>query len=151
MGRVQPIRDLGQQGECPLRLQAALALDQALEVDALDILHDEVWSAVDFAEIVHGDDVRMLDPGGRRRLDAEALEIAVVARELRGDELDRPREVERQVGGAVDHAHAAARDLLVDPVAAVEHRSRRQRVHGLAPALHASLIRDVPQPVKREA
>ena len=135
MGRVQPVRDLSQQGERALGHQGTLALDQAFEVDALDILHDEVWGSIDFTEIVDGHDVRMLDPGGRRRLDPEALEVAVVPRELRRDELHRPREIERHVDRAVDHAHAAARDLLLDPVAPVEDGPRVQRID-CRPALH---------------
>jgi hypothetical protein len=150
MGRVQPVGDLSQQGERALGHQGPFELDQAFEVDALDILHDQVWGPVDFTEIVDGHDVRMLDPGGGRGLDPEALEVAVVPRELRRDELHRPWEVEREVDRTVDHAHAAARDLLLDPVATVEHRSRRQRLHGL-PALHGSLIRDVAEPCKQEA
>src|SRR3954469_19503718 len=135
MGRVQAVRDLSQQGERAPWRERPFTRYQPLQVDAFDILHDEVWRSVDLTEVMYRDDVRMVDAGGGGGLDPEALQVAAVARELRRDQLHRSRQIERDVRRAVDDAHPAARDLLLDPVAAVEHRPRCERIRGL-PAVH---------------
>ena len=111
MGRVQRFGDLSQQPERASGLQRPLTLHQPLQVHALHPLHDEIWRAVDLAEVVHAHNVRVLDPRGGGGLDPEALEIARVARELGRDHLHRARQAERDVGRAVDDPHPAARDL----------------------------------------
>ena len=73
--------------------------------------------AVGLARGVHGEDPRMVDGGREPRLAQEALAERLVARELGRDELQRDRPVERELGGAVDDAHAAATDDAVDAVA----------------------------------
>ena len=59
----------------------------------------------------------MLEPRREAGLAQEALAEAGAVGELAGDHLQRHRPFEAEVGGAVDDAHAAARDLLFDPVA----------------------------------
>ena len=59
----------------------------------------------------------MVDGGREPRLAQEALAERVVARELGSDELQRDRSVERELGRAVDDAHATAADDALDPVA----------------------------------
>jgi hypothetical protein len=50
------------------------------------------------------------------RLAQEPLAEALVLGQLRGDQLERHRPLQRQVGGAVDHAHPAATDQSVNSV-----------------------------------
>ena len=64
------------------------------------------------AGLVHRDDVGVLDRGGQPRLALEALAEHRVLRALGRDQLDRHRALERQLGGAVDDAHATAPDRL---------------------------------------
>ena len=59
----------------------------------------------------------MLERHGQLRLAGEALAEALVERKLGRDELQRDRPLQAQVVRAVDDAHPAAADQLVDPVA----------------------------------
>jgi hypothetical protein len=51
------------------------------------------------------------------RLDEEALAKVRIFGQLRSEQLERHRPLERQVVGAVDDAHAAAADELLQPIA----------------------------------
>ena len=59
----------------------------------------------------------MLERHGELRLAGEALVEALVERELGRDELQRDRPLQPQVVGAIDDAHPAPADQLLDPVA----------------------------------
>ena len=69
----------------------------------------------------------MVERRGEPRLAQEALAEALVLGELGRDQLERDRPLEREVGRAVDDAHAAAADHLLDAVAR-ERRAGRERV-----------------------
>src|SRR6185436_9334941 len=75
-------------------------------------------NAAILAQLVHGDDVRMLQPRGRLGLDLEALEVLLLEQPLASERLDRCLALERLVEPAVDHAHAAAPEPADDAVAA---------------------------------
>src|SRR5690606_21065954 len=97
-------RDLERAGD----VDRTLALDHAAELDALEVLHDEVHAAVLGGPRVRDvDDVRVTDLRGRTRLAAEPLDEighAAVARvqDLEGDAL-----ADLDVLGHVDLAHPA--------------------------------------------
>ena len=95
----------------------ALAGQQALEVDPGHVAHDEVEMAALLAGRVDRDDVRMVDRGRHARLALEALTEARIARPLGGDQLDGDGPAERQLGRAVDDAHAAAAGDRLDAAA----------------------------------
>src|SRR5262249_30228668 len=57
-------------------------------------------------EIVHGDDVRMIEPGQRPGLARETLGERWVARYLWRQDLDRDQAIELRLPGLVDRPHA---------------------------------------------
>ena len=96
------------------------------------VLHDEVDDVAVARLIVDGHEVGVGEATGVDRLPAEPLDERLIGDEVLVHDLDRDLAVEAQVGSAVDHRHAAAGDLRVDPVAVVEdHADERigQRVH----------------------
>jgi hypothetical protein len=100
-----------------LRGQPPVARQQALQVGALHVAHDEVEVAALFARRVHRDHVRMVDRRGHARLALEALAEAGVARSLGRDQLDRDGAAERKLRRAVHDAHAAAAGDRLDAAA----------------------------------
>jgi hypothetical protein len=134
MGGVERRGDLAADVDRAVGPQPPVALEDRRQVLALDVLHREVEQAVDLARVVDGDDVRMLQGGGDPGLAREPLAEAGGLGEVRRDDLDGGPPAQVQVLGAVDHAHAAAADPLLDPVAR-DHRAEarviaRVRHHG---------------------
>ena len=70
-------------------VQRRLVLDELLERAAVEVLHRDVVGAVPLAAVVDRDDVLVLEPGGVRRLAAEALDELLVLGEARVEELQR--------------------------------------------------------------
>ncbi len=100
------------------RLQQ-VAVDRVAEVRALEELHRHVEEPVLLlAEVVHGDDVRVVEEGGRLGLALEALEGLVAGRRAHGERLQGDEAVEDGVLGLVDLAHRAVAELTDDPVLA---------------------------------
>ena len=91
--------------------------DQLLERPPLDVLHDDVVGAVRLASIEDGDDVRVREAGGMRRLSAEALDELLVVRVAAVEHLDGDTPAELLVLGEVDVGHAAAAELARHAVA----------------------------------
>ena len=85
--------------------------------------------AVGFVDRVNDGDVGMLERGGRLRFLHEALPAFGVVDEIVGQDLERDLAIEAQVHRAVDHAHAAAADLVEDLV--VRKRAPDQPVWGV--------------------
>ena len=104
------------------RARATLA-DQLLERAPLDVLHDDEVRAVRLPAVVDRDDVRMGEPGGVRRLAAEALDELVVVRVALVQDLHRDPPAELLVLREVDVGHPSAAELPGDPVARGEERS----------------------------
>ena len=116
VGGVECVRDLGDDARRPLRLEAAAAPDQGLEVRPLDPAHRDEERALGLPRLVDGDDVRMVDRGREQRLPLEALAEAVVVGQVRSDELQRHGALQRQLGRVVDDSHTAAPGEGLDPV-----------------------------------
>ena len=119
-GRVRGVeraRDLVDDQRRPQRVQPALGAQQLVQVGARHPAHHEVQPAVLLARLVDRDHVRMIDRRRHPRLALEALAEARVGRVLGGDQLQRDRAPERELGGAVDDAHAAAAGDRLDPAA----------------------------------
>ena len=102
----------------------AVAIHRLLHPLALDELHHEVRVAAALPEVEDLDQVRVLEPREHRRLAPQVLHERRVLGQVRAQHLDRHRPLEREVLGAVDHAHAAAADLVQEPVRAAERRAQ---------------------------
>ncbi len=100
-------------------------LNQLLEVLALDVLEDDVLTALVLATVDHRDDVRMAELGNRACLAAEALDVLLVRRELLVEDLDRDDSVEQPVMRVPDGRHSAASDERQELVAIRDHITRR--------------------------
>jgi hypothetical protein len=99
-------------------VEPAGALDERAQVGALDEAHRDEQQAVDLARVVDRHDVRVLERRGDPRLALEALAEVLVGREVRRDDLEGDRAVEREVRRPVDDAHPATPGDALDPVAA---------------------------------
>src|SRR6516225_4518574 len=78
---------------------------------AVDELHGEVVGLVVLADSQDGDDVGVLQQGGRLDLVMEALQMALVQRRGRRQYLDRDVPAQRNLLGLEHDAHAAPADL----------------------------------------
>ncbi len=94
-------------------IEPALVRDQLAQVGVLDVAHRDEELAVLLARVVDRQDVRLVERGSGPRLALEALAEVRVVGVLARDQLERDDAAEREVGGAVDDAHAAPpRDFL---------------------------------------
>ena len=147
MGGVQCARDLSADRQRPGRLERMLGAQQLCEVGSDDEAHGQVEAAVDIACVVDRHDVRMLERHRELGLPGEPLAETLVERELGRDELERHCPLEPQVVGAVDDAHPAAADHVLDPVAdEVSASPGRQLDHPTVP----SAFRADPTPRPRD-
>ena len=83
-------------------------LGQAL---AVDVLHRKEVLAVELADVVDVDDVRVAEPGGGLRLGLEAADQLGRGQVAGQDHLHGHGAVEALLPGLVDHAHPAPADL----------------------------------------
>ena len=114
---VERVGDLGDHARGARGVEPALAPEDPVQVRARHVAHDEVEVAVLLAGRVDRDDVRMVDRRGEAGLALEALPQLGVRRAVGGDELERDRAAEPQLGRTVDHAHAAGAEDLLDAAA----------------------------------
>ena len=97
--------------------------EQRGEVFAIHVLHGDERHAFDLADVVNAADVGVGDLAGDADFAMEAFEQALIARGLFGQEFQRDGLAEREVGGAIDFAHAAAAEQGDDAIAAAEQRA----------------------------
>ena len=90
---------------------------QRVQVGAVDVAHHEVQPAVLLARGVDRDHVRVVDRRRHARLALEALAEGGVGGAVVGDQLDRDRPPEAELGRAVDDAHPARPGDGLDPAA----------------------------------
>ena len=83
-------------------------------------LHDDVGHAVDLAEVVDADEVRVVELGHGLGLGLEAAAEVLRRRRTRGEDLDGDVAVEGVLAGLVDGPHAALGDEGVDVVGGQE-------------------------------
>ena len=111
-----------QPGRLPRRQRA---LQETLrERAAVHQLHGEELLPVGLADLMDGDDVRMVQPRDRLRLGAEARQLLRPGEGGRADELQGDGALEPEVLRLVDDPHAAVSDLPQQPVLS-EHRRQR--------------------------
>ena len=109
----------------PVNGEGSAGPDQALEVFAVHILHDDVMGVPVLAYVVDGDDVRVRQVGDVARFLAEPLEELRIAGQARTQYLDRYRAAQGEIGGLVDDGHAARSLLRQQPVPPVQKRLLR--------------------------
>ena len=90
--------------------------EAALERLPLEQLHRDEGAPLVLVRVVDRADVRVVEGRGRARLALEALDGLAVPGQLVRQELERHRAAQARVLGLVDDTHAAAADLLEDPV-----------------------------------
>jgi hypothetical protein len=118
---VERAQELAHEPHELLGLEALVVVEAVLEIASADELHDDEGDVAFLAEVVHLDDVRVVEPGDRLRLLAKAHRV--FARDLLvevalEDGLDRDRAVQLRVERLVHEAHGAGADLPLQPVAA---------------------------------
>ena len=91
-------------------------VDGMLQRQAIQKFHDDEGAAVGLPDVVNRADVGMIQRRGRLRLAMKSAQRLGIACHAFGKELQRDETVEARVLGFVDHAHAAAAQLLQDPV-----------------------------------
>ena len=100
--------DLGDDRDRARRLEPLLLREQRAEVGALDVAHGEVERPALRARVEDRHHVRMIQACGQPALALEARAEDGIPGQRRHEEFQRDGPVEGQVGGPVDHAHAAA-------------------------------------------
>ena len=114
VGVLQRLADRRDDGERLFGFEFAVA-QQVAEVHAVDEFHDEIEESAGFAEVVDGDDVRVVELGEQFGLAGEALgETSPRPTRSGGEDLDGDDPVERFLAGLVNHAHAAAAEAFED-------------------------------------
>ena len=88
----------------------------SFSVRALQILHRDEGAAVLLADVMNGADVGMIQRGRGASLPLESAQRLPVASQIVRQELERDEATEPGVLRFVDHAHAAAAELLDDAV-----------------------------------
>jgi len=99
-----------------------LAANPVAEALALDEGHGEPQPAGDLARVQHGEDVRVLQPGGEADLALESLRPQRRG-QLGVEHLERHRPVVPKVLGQVNDGHAPAAELALDLVAIPQSRA----------------------------
>ena len=95
-----------------LRARYRRAVHTLGEAAPLNQLHAQVGAALMLADLVNGNDLRMVHLGGRLRLVVKALQFGGRGEPAREDHLQGDETVEALLAGLVDDAHAPAGDLL---------------------------------------
>ncbi len=116
VGVGQRVGDLGRDPDGVGDRQLAEMVEAVAQVVAVHVRHHVVEEARGFAGIVEGEDVGMLEPGGDLDLAEEALG-AQRGGQLGPENLDGDFSAVAEVGGQVDHGHAALTQLALQRVA----------------------------------
>src|ERR1700737_3657692 len=106
--RLAYLRDISQQNN---EILVSFLGDDLIETFPIEILHDEVRSTIDFAVVMNGYDIFVLQLPGCLRFLAEAFQQIGVFGVKSRDDFDRNGSADRGVAGFVDDAHAASADL----------------------------------------
>src|SRR6185436_1288935 len=117
---VERIEQLAHDAHCFLEVEALVRVEEVLQLLAANELHDQVGDVAFLGEVVHLDDVRMVEPRDGLRLARKPHRV--VFRGIRvqmafEDGLDRDPAIEFRVDTLVDHAHGALTEHALDVVA----------------------------------
>ena len=114
---------LGGDPERGVHRELPLPAEPVAEALALDERHGEPEPAVGLARVEHGEDVRMLQPGGEADLPLEPLG-AEAGGQVQMEHLERDRPVVPEVLRQPDRGHAAAAELALEGVAVPQSRAQ---------------------------
>ena len=117
VGGVERGGDLRHELGGALGLELPAIAQERVQVGARHIAHHQVQRPVVLPGRVDRDHVRMVDRSRHARLALEAFPELLIAGALGRQELQRHRPPETQLGGPVDHAHAAAAGHRFDAAA----------------------------------
>jgi hypothetical protein len=117
MGRIQGAGHLATDRQCTRWLKGALRAQELPQIRPSDEAHRKVEATVDLPCVMNRYDVWMLKRHRELGLPGEALAEALIERELRRDKLERHGSFQPEVARAINDAHAATADQLLDPVA----------------------------------
>ena len=118
---VERVAQLGHDAHGFLQVEALVRVEEGLEFLALDELHDEVGDFAFLAEVVHLDDVRVVQPRDRLGLAHEPHRVIlgrVLVEVALQDRLDRHAPAQARIDALVDDAHGALTERALDVVAA---------------------------------
>ena len=104
----------------------AAPFEQRLQIDAVDVLHDDEVRVLAVADVEHLHDVRVLEGERQPRLVQEHRDELLVLGEGRQDALDGDVLLEpaHRFRDAAEHlCHASGRDSLGDAISTIGHRS----------------------------
>ena len=87
-----------------------------LQRDPVQKLHDEIRPAIFLTDVVDSADIGMVERGCRLRFPPESFQCLAVLLQFFGKEFQRDKPSQARVFGFIDDAHAAAAQLLHDPV-----------------------------------
>lgn len=118
MGGVEGVGDLPDDLQGTLGGQRPGVGEQGAQVPTVDQSHVDEQSAVDLAPVVDRDDMGVVQLRGDPRFAQEPVTGGGIAGDRRAEELQGDDPALARVGGAVDLAHPAAADELVDRVGA---------------------------------
>ena len=124
--RLQRLADLPGQGKPLVERQRPLALQEALEVRPLDVVHRDETDLAGLPEVVDPQDVLVGHLAGEQDLALEAFQDLRPRRHLRPDDLERHEAPELAIPRLVDRPHAALTEDRQDLVARSKKSSRRQ-------------------------
>ena len=115
VGGSQRVRDLAGDAE-RLGDGQALLRDRLAQGPAAQVLHHDEVHAVFERDVVDGDDVGVVEGGGRARLAQEAGPAHRIARPVGREDLERHEAMESGIAGFVHDGHAPLAQLLHDLV-----------------------------------
>lgn len=118
MGVVECISDWRNDADRHCQTERAAFADNRVQRSSANIFHGDVSQTVRFANVVHGDDIRMAEIRNRYRLTFKAPLEFRVERQMRRHDLERNGAFERSVECAVYARHTAAPDLFLHQIAA---------------------------------
>ena len=99
------------------RRHRVVPIERRTQREAVEPLHDEIRAfTLERSDVVHGDDVRMIQLRGGARFAPEAAQRRLMAERAAEQHLDRHRSIEPQVARLVDRAHPAFPNQLIQPV-----------------------------------
>ncbi len=118
--RLQSLEHLPDDRANAHRIERRLAVDEVLQVLAVDVLHDDVEGFTLLTEIVDIDHVAVGNGCGGAGFLAESPDIRLVFGEITTEELDRDDAIETLVPAAIGDRRGSLADPFLDHVAVRE-------------------------------
>ncbi len=111
----QPLADLNRIFDDLIKRQG-LIMSIMVKRFSLNMLHDEVWAAVEFADVMNSDNIGMVKLGYRLRFSIEAVFYIFLWCQMYGQEFYCHSAVQTGVICKINLTHSAHADLSDDPI-----------------------------------